>query len=225
VPKVQPICGGDGCERPVHARGLCASDYHKWRKEQLKESGAKCDCGKPVYNIKRQLCMACYERYRLYGDPSVTNRPDLGKTVEARFWEKVDKSGPRGCWVWTASVNPRTGYGQFIVMGAKRGYPRMAHRVAWELMRRPLAPGEVIDHLCRNRACVNPDHLQPVTNRVNILRGIAPSAINARKDECNSGHKFTPENTYVPPGRPTVRQCRKCARRREQERRQRRPAA
>lgn len=227
MPETQRTCSEPGCTRPHYARGLCASDYQKWRKEQLKESGATCtydNCGKPVQNVKRQLCQGHYLRFLIYGDPSVTNRPDLGKSLEERFWEKVDKNGPLGCWVWTGQLHP-TGYGQFIVMSGKRGYPRRAHRIAWELLRGPLKPEDYIDHLCRNRACVNPDHLQPVTNRENIRRGIAPSAINGRKTHCDYSHEFTPENTYVPPKRPTTRECRICIRRRDQEKRERKRAA
>lgn len=135
-----------------------------------------------------------------------------------RFWEKVDKNGPLGCWIWTAS-KMAGGYGQFIVMSGKRGRPIPAHRVAWEWLRGPIPDGLVIDHRCRTRACVNPDHLEPVTNEENILRGVWQPILNRTKTYCVNGHPFNDENTYRPPGRPGVRQCRACMRAREEKRR------
>ena len=189
-------------------------------------------CGKPIQNVKRQLCMAHYWLYQKYGDPSVNKRPDLGKSLEERFWEKVNKNGPvpakrpelGPCWVWTGGLFDN-GYGQFIIMQGRRGSPKGAHRQAWELLRGPVPDGLHLDHLCRNHPCVNPDHLEPVTNAENNRRGVSPSAINDRKTYCDYDHEFTEENTYRPPKRPHTRQCRKCIRRREQERRQRRAAA
>lgn len=90
-----------------------------------------------------------------------------------------------------------------------QGRTLFVHRVAYELAHGPIPPGLTLDHLCRNRACCNPDHLEPVTNKENILRGTAPSAINARMTECRNGHPFvgvdsqgkrrckTCRNTYV----------------------------
>jgi hypothetical protein len=129
---------------------------------------------------------------------------------QLRFWEKVDKNGPLGCWIWTASKTGH-GYGQFIVMRGNRGFPHVAHRVAWTWLRGEIADDLVLDHLCRNRACVNPNHLEPATNAENILRGVSGSAVNKRKTHCIRGHAFTPENTYRPPKRPHTRQCRQCA--------------
>lgn len=161
------------------------------------------------------FCRLHYERFQRHGDPLVHKRPDLGKTLEERFWSKVNKNGPLGCWVWTASLD-LNGYGQFIVMRGSRGYPRLSHRVAWELLQGPIPNGLVIDHLCRNRACVRPDHLQPVTNKENILRGVSISAISARKTHCIRGHEFNEENTYRP--KRGGRMCRACARIRRAER-------
>lgn len=190
------------------------------------------NCGKPILNVKRQLCMAHYTRWMKYGDPSFTKRPELGIPLEERFWAKVDKNGPvpsyrpdlGPCWIWTAGPDGN-GYGQFIVMRGKRGWPIGAHRMAWILLRGDIPDDLDLDHLCRVHACVRPDHLDPVTNQENIRRGMSPAALNGRKTHCDSNHEFTPENTYRPPGRPSTRQCRKCMRRREQERRQRRSAA
>lgn len=87
------------------------------------------------------------------------------RPLEERFWEKVEPTG--FCWNWTAST--RNGYGQ-ISVGGRKGRIAGAHRVAYELLIGPIPDGLVIDHLCRNTLCVNPDHLEPVTVRENALR-------------------------------------------------------
>jgi len=85
-----------------------------------------------------------------------------------------------------------------------------AHRVAWELLRGPIPAGMHLDHLCRNPSCVNPAHLQVVSQRVNNLRGISPPAINARKTHCPAGHPYDAANTYISPE--GWRQCMTCRR-------------
>ena len=125
------------------------------------------------------------------------------KTVEQRFWPKVDKRQD-GCWVWQAAT--LKGYGQFNV-GHRICY---AHRVAYELVVGPIPDGLELDHLCRNTLCVNPDHLEPVTMRVNILRSQSEPANNARKTHCPHGHAYDAENTYVnPKGHRSCRECRR----------------
>lgn len=84
-----------------------------------------------------------------------------------------------------------------------------AHRVAFELIRGCIPNGLVLDHLCRNRGCVNPDHLEPVTFRENIMRGVGYTAQQARKTHCRHGHEFTVENTYVWRGGRICRTCRR----------------
>lgn len=119
-----------------------------------------------------------------------------------RFWRNVSKSA-NGCWVWNASRNS-DGYGRFMYRG-QRGH---AHRFAYEALIGPVPDGLVIDHLCRVRHCVNPAHMEAVTDRVNTLRGVGPSAVNAVKTHCKHGHAFTEANTYVTSR--GKRQCRPC---------------
>ena len=113
-----------------------------------------------------------------------------------RFWAKVNKDGPlwngTPCWVWTA-YRLRGGYGQFG-SGPTRWY---AHRLAYTLERGSIPDGLTLDHLCRNRPCVNHEHLELVTLDENNARGYGPAAINKRKTACNHGHPYSPENTVI----------------------------
>ena len=120
-----------------------------------------------------------------------------------RFWGNVDKTPT--CWLWTLALNS-DGYGSVSIQGVQI----RAHRLSYLLVRGPVPDGMQLDHLCRVRHCLNPDHLEPVTAKTNLLRGINPWAINKRRTHCVHGHKFTPENTRLrPDGR---RQCRACDR-------------
>ena len=128
-------------------------------------------------------------------------------TVDERFWPKVRKTDT--CWLWTASVN-RDGYGWFG--NGERVIYAHTYLVG-------VAPkGMNWDHLCRVRNCVRPDHLELVSMKENILRGVGAPARNARKTHCVRGHEFTPGNTYVLQGRRTCRTCQR-VRRTEYEKR------
>lgn len=123
------------------------------------------------------------------------------------------------CWEWTASVD-KDGYGQTSERKGERKHLR-AHRVSYEMHFGVKVPAElVMDHLCRNRSCVNPWHLEPVTNRENtVIRGETPQAKNASATHCVNGHEFTPENTYTRNRPNGGRICRACIFRRTYERR------
>lgn len=126
--------------------------------------------------------------------------------TDEKFWSKVEKTDT--CWLWTGPRLPN-GYGRLWLNGRLR----TVHRLAWELARGPIPDGLVIDHACRVRNCVNPDHMEVVTGGDNTRRGIGPTAINARKTHCIRGHEFTPENTYWPAKGGRI--CRACARQRQ----------
>lgn len=122
----------------------------------------------------------------------------------ADFWAGVSKT--ESCWPWLGAI-ASTGYG---VMTSADNRKVFAHRVSYELHREPIPDGMVIDHLCRVRHCVNPDHLRVVTNAENVLCGVGLTAENARKTHCKRGHALTGANLYIPPKRPSERQCRAC---------------
>lgn len=122
----------------------------------------------------------------------------------AKFWSlvssPVDRGYTSGCWEWQGDQN-RNGYGRFVVNRRRL----MAHRLCWELMKERACPSHLkLDHKCRNRRCVNPDHLRPVTQRTNILCGTSPAAENAAKRRCPRGHRYR----VRPDGR--GRRCYKC---------------
>lgn len=128
-------------------------------------------------------------------------------TAYERFMSKFEVDPITKCWNWIAA-NDGTGYGRFY---ANPKHVR-AHRWSYEYFRHPISPGLQIDHLCRNRACVNPDHLDPVTPRTNTMRGFSVCALRARQTHCIHGHKFTPANTVWDRG--NRRACRTCRERR-----------
>lgn len=133
-----------------------------------------------------------------------------------RFWAKVDVNGPvpdyaphlGPCWLWTASLGGG-GYGKIWATG--KAFVWTAHRLSYDMARGlPDDPTLVLDHLCRVRHCVNPAHLEPVTQWENTMRGESPSAYEFRQTHCKRGHEFTPENTYRWSGQPTQRKCKTC---------------
>jgi len=106
------------------------------------------------------------------------------RTLEERFWEKVERFGEDGCWFWLGSLNA-LGYGQFFSgKYSSSGYaiPARSHRLAYELLIGPIPEGQLLDHLCRNPSCVNPAHLEPVSPAVNVRRGNSTKNLSLRRD-------------------------------------------
>jgi hypothetical protein len=127
---------------------------------------------------------------------------------DAAFWERVRcAEDPNICWEWIGYRNTN-GYGCVFDKTARRMV--RAHRWAYERWVGPIPDGLQIDHLCRNKRCVNPAHLEPVTLVENVLRGESPWAQRRRQTHCKNGHAFSPENTHISRLRGT-RRCRKCA--------------
>lgn len=124
--------------------------------------------------------------------------------IAARLWSGARADGT-GCWLWQR-CRTSSGYGLINI----RGRNRRAHRVAYEIVKGPIPAGLTIDHRCRGRACINPDHLEAVTNRENVMRGDTIPARNAAKTHCLNGHPFDEENTQVSAA--GHRRCRTCRR-------------
>jgi len=108
-----------------------------------------------------------------------------------RFLARIDKTD--SCWNWTGAHSGKNEYGQMQIDGKQV----LVHRVAYSMWVGRIPDGLVLDHLCRNRKCVRPEHLEAVTLKENIARGVGITAQNGRKTHCKRGHEFDKENTKV----------------------------
>lgn len=131
--------------------------------------------------------------------------PNLDSDHLSRFWSKVDKTND--CWLWTAAKVG--GYGVFHI----NRKPFYAHRISWSIQGRTLVNGMVTDHLCGVRFCVNPKHLEQVTQKINVNRGKLPKSI-AGRTHCPQGHEYAGNNLYIykTKDNKSYRRCRECHR-------------
>lgn len=139
------------------------------------------------------------------------------KPLIERVMARITIDPESGCWLWQGASSG--GYGN-LSSGSRRDGTRgrkMVHRVSYEHHRGPIPEGLVLDHLCRTTLCVNPAHLEPVPQGVNVFRGEAPSADNRRKTHCAHGHEFNEANTYLARGRRYCRACRRNDNRRREK--------
>ena len=197
---MSPLCRvgpSDDNKRPDTGEG--------WRERQL---------SKEFTSWTTKYVRARQERWPPTGfDFGRFGQTEMTRTLDERFWAKVNRSGD--CWLWQGGLY-NNGYGCFR-LSAFAG--ALAHRFAYQSMIGPIPEGLQLDHLCRVRQCVNPSHLEPVDCKVNILRGVSSAAVNARKTHCKNGHPFDLMNTRI--AWDGGRVCRICANAYDRERRRR----
>lgn len=173
-------CSIEDCERDYLARGWCDMHYRRWRRHgdptympfRRPDICIIDDCTRPG-DGSRGWCQGHYWRWMEYGTPHGGGPTQIHGDDELRFWSYVDASGD--CWEWTGLLS-QDGYGRITIKGRNR----TAHRVAWEWLVGPIEE-ETLDHLCRNRPCVNPDHLEPVSAAENTMRGYGLAAKRMRE--------------------------------------------
>lgn len=223
-------CEVDGCATRARQWGLCGmhavrvarhgSPGGAEKQHAVNYEGMTCSVGQCGRRPKaRGLCMPHYKRWRRWGDPTAT-RPVV--PVEERFRRNVsagpapeNRPGLGPCLLWTAGKT-KQGYGGFH---PSKGETVLAHRWAYINAGGSIEADQVLDHLCRVRTCVNPAHLEPVTNEENLRRGAGYGLRNGMRNSCINGHLYTPENTYLDPSGGV--RCRDCARVRDRTRRRR----
>lgn len=166
------------------------------------------DCPKKV--LARTWCATHYQRWKRHGDPTFVMKTSLAPgaiTLDEKLKARYDIVGE--CWRWLGARTPN-GYGTFRF----KNRTQPVHRWAYEEWVGPIPEGLEIDHLCRTRDCINPDHLEAVTRAENMRRATPARGAdhgNGRKTHCPQGHEYTPENTYERRGRRYCRVCRKAA--------------
>lgn len=238
------LCAVAGCDRPAKVKGWCGRHYQRWYNHGDPEktipkgpppTRTVCTidgCGSP--ELARGMCSIHYQRNERHGNPRTVIRPNIrarpGATLAQRFWVKVDVAGPvpeyaphlGRCWIWLGA-HTDLGYGRLYI-GSEDHYARPAHQISYEIHVGPMPPGLVIDHLCRVPACVNPSHLEPVTQEENTRRGTAAEALAAARasiTHCPAGHAYEGENLIVAPNGSgyMTRSCRACANIKKREKR------
>ncbi len=215
------VCKVEGCIGQHYKGGWCSTH---WTEERERNRPPCAYEGCMMLARKLGWCETHYRRWQRH------RRVDLLPTLtsEERFWSKVDTNGPIPeyaphlgcCYVWLAGrfgisdkeiiLSAGEGYGCFY----DEGRSQYAHRWIYERTVGPIPDGLRIDHLCRVRFCVRTSHMEPVTDRVNLLRGVGPPAINAAKTHCKYGHPLSGDNLMRTGADGRGRKCRTCARER-----------
>jgi hypothetical protein len=169
-------------------------------------------CTQPIR--ARGWCGTHWSRWRRTGDVGADQPPKTRRQIDYDDWTDLVAVDGIGCWIWTGYVIS-SGYGQF-------GKRTRAHRYVYELLVGPIPDGLILDHLCRVRRCVNPDHLEPVTMAENTRRGYSPWSKRSRQRYCKRGHPLAGSN--LSQGGRGTRRCLACHREGERRRRARRCA-
>jgi hypothetical protein len=150
--------------------------------------------------------------------PKPGQAPRPARPLLDRVMERIEQS-PMGCWLWTGTTSSH-GYARIAVAnGQKHGEDGLVHRILYEYFFGSFPVGLTSDHLCRVRRCVNPTHIEPVTTKINVLRGTGITARSAQATHCIHGHPFDERNT-LRDKRDGHRSCRACCREKMRRRRQ-----
>lgn len=176
------MCSAAGCEKDARTKGMCKVHYNKARLETL----GRCTIGDCEAQQKTSgMCWKHYERKRTHGDPNTLGPRKLAelspRSVTERFWRKVEKTDT--CWNFRCNSN----YGSIRVDGKQLA----AHRYSYAIHRGEIPEGMVIDHLCRNTRCVNPDHLEAVSLAENSRRAAKGKGLAW---VCSRGHAVEGKN-------------------------------
>lgn len=205
-------CAVAACERPAKTRGYCGKHVQRFYKYGDPEGGPIkrppifCSvegCQKRRHVRSTGLCDMHQHRLKR-GIPLDAPKLTPGAQFELRFTKSDD-----GCWLWNGYI-PEAGYVRY--------HKTAAHRYSYERYVGPIPDGLQLDHLCRVRHCVNPDHLEPVTPAENTRRGTSLPAMTGRTGTCQRGHEFSGDNVYV--ARNGRRQCIPCRKFRDQQKRE-----
>lgn len=221
-------CSVPDCPKPAEKRGWCGMHYTRQRRTgttecdspRIRRTATICavdGCPKP--RSRRNWCSMHDARERLTGTTDAKPKP----TLSERFWSRVDKNGPSPeyrpdlgpCWLWTGAVsagrNGQKGYGVFTDEKCRRSG---AHACSYIISGRVIPKGYEVDHLCMVKLCVNPSHLEAVTQAENRRRADVAYGIRAAQTHCKHRHEYTPENTlWVDGGK--HRACRTCTKARD----------
>lgn len=215
-------CSIEGCENPRSSRGWCGKHWKRWkahgdplvvRPPKEKAPDRLCSIeGCERKHFGHGWCATHYARWNRHGSTD-----DPKPSLSERFWNKVNADGV--CWEWMGASRSGKpgGYGAFNAGGKMVS----SHRFAYEDLVGPIPEGLIIDHLCKNKPCVNPDHLEPVTPGENIRRGALPFIAKERGRKvthCPRTHLYTTENTlYNTYGHRSCRTCRDDRRRKDND--------
>lgn len=196
---------------PTRPCGMCGTEFRPIRRSRHLYCNPRC-VRLRKNQARREVRLAGRAEMPKPFSPESGDKPmrlALAEPIRVRIQQSI-KIDQAGCWRW--KLNKDTdGYGRIQILKADGGSrSRPAHRIAYAEWRGEIPEGMEIDHLCRVRDCVNPEHLEAVTHAENTLRSYALPALNARKTHCVHGHEFSEANTYVTPG--GARSCRACQR-------------
>lgn len=221
-------CSNCGKASANLSRTWCRNCYQRWWKAGRPDSGPPAprlarpakpiepcvDCGtRPEKQPRRNRCESCYRARLRKQKLEGTFQPKAGRPSRPlidRIMDRVAEDA-NGCWIFTGPLTG--GYGHSV---DESGQPVRAHRATYAEFVGPIPDGLHLDHLCSVRNCVNPQHLEPVTQAVNNQRAYDRAAVDGRrakrplKPHCSHGHEYTPETTYVNPD--GSRSCRLCSR-------------